>query len=150
MPLAEIVAVLATVNSIVDTVQKSGNHVATLTSYIGRLTDANSKINEIETRKAGKLTQKEALDIALTRKRIATAQGNITEHLKMAGLHDVLHDMNHIMTEQREEQQRQLAAAKERQRDRNEMMMFVGQLFGMAVGCSLFVSVAMFIFLRLF
>ena len=54
-----------------------------------------------QTKKAGKLSQKEALDIALTRKRIATAQANITQHLKMAGLHDVLHDMNNIMAEQR-------------------------------------------------
>jgi len=130
MAIAEVVAVLTAVNSLASAVFESAGHASSLSTIVGRLCNTQEKIHEVEKKHAGKLDQKSALDIALSKKRAATIQQQLADHLRMAGLHDVLHDMNQIMEEQRAAQAKEMARLKRAQKEREELINFVGQMLG--------------------
>jgi len=130
MAIAEVVAVLTAVNSLASAVSESAGHASSLSTIVGRLCNTQEKIHEVEKKHAGKLDQKSALDIALSKKRAATIQQQLADHLRMAGLHDVLHDMNQIMEEQRAAQAKEMARLKRAQKEREELINFVGQMLG--------------------
>jgi len=130
MAIAEVVAVLTAVNSLASVVSESAGHASSFLTIVGRLCNTQEKIHEVEKKHAGKLDQKSALDIALSKKRAATIQQQLADHLRMAGLHDVLHDMNQIMEEQRAAQAKEMARLKRAQKEREELINFVGQMLG--------------------
>lgn len=130
MAIAEVVAVLTAVNSLASAVSESAGHASSLSTIVGRLCNTQEKIHEVEKKHAGKLDQKSALDIALSKKRAATIQQQLADHLRMAGLYDVLHDMNQIMEEQRAAQAKEMARLKRAQKEREELIKFVGQMLG--------------------
>lgn len=130
MAIAEVVAVLTAVNSLASAVSESAGHASSLSTIVGRLCNTQEKIHEVEKKHAGKLDQKSALDIALSKKRAATIQQQLADHLRMAGLHDVLRDMNQIMEEQRAAQAKEMARLKRAQKEREELIKFVGQMLG--------------------
>lgn len=130
MAIAEVVAVLSAVNSLASAVSESAGHASSLSTIVGRLCNTQEKIHEVEKKHAGKLDQKSALDIALSKKRAATIQQQLADHLRMAGLHDVLRDMNNIMEEQRAEQAREMVRLKRAQKEREELIKLVGQMLG--------------------
>jgi len=130
MAIAEVVAVLSAVNSLASAVSESAGHASSLSTIVGRLCNTQEKIHEVEKKHAGKLDQKSALDIALSKKRAATIQQQLADHLRMAGLHDVLNDMNQIMEEQRAAQAKEMVRLKRAQKEREELIKFVGQMLG--------------------
>ena len=99
--IGEVVLALQAVNSLASAVSDSAGHAQTLGSIVGKLTKTNEAIQDCEAKHHGRLSQKEALDIALAKKRISTIRGQIRDHLMLAGLTDVLQDMDRIMSESR-------------------------------------------------
>ena len=76
------------------------------------------------------MSQKEALDIALAKKRCQTIQTQIRDHLMLAGLNDVLQDMDRIMSESRIQHEKDMAASKKRKAANRKLLSEIGQIIG--------------------
>jgi hypothetical protein len=150
MAIAEVMAVLTAVNSLASAVSESAGHASSLSGIVGKLCNTQEKIHEVEKKHAGKLDQKSALDLALSKKRARTIQQQLADHLMMAGLHDVLKDMNQIMDEQRQAQEKEMATIKRKQRERRELMRLVGQLLGIGLSTFTIGMGALFLWLKVF
>lgn len=150
MAIAEVVAVLTAVNSLASAVSESAGHASSLSTIVGRLCNTQDKIHEVEKKHAGKLDQKSALDIALSKKRAATIQQQLADHLRMAGLHDVLRDMNQIMEEQRAAQAKEMVRLKRAQKEREELIKFVGQMLGIGATVLTLAMGTLFLVLNVF
>ena len=150
MAIAEVVAVLTAVNSLASAVSESAGHASSLSTIVGRLCNTQDKIHEVEKKHAGKLDQKSALDIALSKKRAATIQQQLADHLRMAGLHDVLRDMNQIMEEQRVAQAKEMVRLKRAQKEREELIKFVGQMLGIGATVLTLAMGTLFLVLNVF
>jgi hypothetical protein len=128
--IGEIVLALQAVNSLASAVSESAGHASTLGGIVSKLTKTNDAIQTAEARYHGKMNQKEALDIALAKKRTQTIQTQIRDHLMMAGLTDVLQDMDRIMSESRIQHEKDMAALKRKRAANRKLLGEIGQIIG--------------------
>ena len=128
--IGEIVLALQAVNSLASAVSESAGHASTLGGIVSKLTKTNDAIQTAEARYHGKMNQKEALDIALAKKRTQTIQTQIRDHLMMAGLTDVLQDMDRIMSESRIQHEKDMAALKRKRAENRKLLGEIGQIIG--------------------
>ena len=128
--IGEVVLALQAVNALASAVTESAGHASTLGGIVGKLAKTNEAIQTCEFKNHGKMTQKEALDIALAKKRTQTIQTQIRDHLMMAGLNDVLQDMDKMMSESRMEHEKMMVAEKKRRAENKKLLAEIGQIVG--------------------
>ena len=126
--IGEVVLALQAVNALASAVSESAGHASTLGGIVGKLAKTNEAIQTCEFKNHGRMSQKEALDIALAKKRTATIQGQIRDHLMMAGLNDVLQDMDKMMSESRIQHEKDMVAAKKRRAANRKLLSELGQI----------------------
>ena len=126
--IGEVVLALQAVNALASAVSESAGHASTLGGIVGKLAKTNEAIQTCEFKNHGKMTQKEALDIALAKKRTQTIQTQIRDHLMLAGLNDVLQDMDRIMSESRIQHEKDMAAAKRKKAANRKLLGELGQI----------------------
>jgi len=128
--IGEIVLALQAVNSLASAVSESAGHASTLGGIVSKLTQTNEAIQTAEAHHHGRMSQKEALDIALAKKRTQTIQTQIRDHLMLAGLTDVLQDMDRIMSESRIQHEKDMAALKRKRAANRKLLGEIGQIIG--------------------
>tara|TARA_R110002167_G_scaffold258889_1_gene465406 strand:- start:289 stop:738 length:450 start_codon:yes stop_codon:yes gene_type:complete len=128
--IGEVVLALQAVNALASAVSESAGHASTLGGIVGKLTKTNEAIQTAEANNHGRMSQKEALDIALAKKRCQTIQTQIRDHLMLAGLNDVLQDMDRIMSESRIQHEKDMAASKKRKAANRKLLSEIGQIIG--------------------
>ena len=128
--IGEVVLALQAVNALASAVSESAGHASTLGGIVGKLTKTNEAIQTAEAHHHGRMSQKEALDIALAKKRTQTIQTQIRDHLMMAGLNDVLQDMDRMMSESRAEHEKMMVAEKKRRAENRKLLAEIGQIAG--------------------
>ena len=126
--IGEVVLALQAVNSLANAVSESAGHASTLGGIVGKLTKTNEAIQTCEFKNHGRMSQKEALDIALAKKRTQTIQTQIRDHLMMAGLNDVLQDMDKILSESRLQHEKDMAALKRKRAANRKLLSEIGQI----------------------
>ena len=126
--IGEVVLALQAVNSLANAVSESAGHASTLGGIVGKLTKTNEAIQTCEAKYHKKFSQKEALDIALAKKRCQTIQTQIRDHLMMAGLNDVLQDMDKILSESRLQHEKDMAALKRKRAANRKLLSEIGQI----------------------
>ena len=128
--IGEVILALQAVNALASAVSESAGHAQTLGGIVGKLTKTQDAIQECEFKNHGRMSQKEALDIALAKKRTQTIQTQIRDHLMMAGLNDVLQDMDRIMSESRTEHEKMMVAEKRKRAENRKLLGEIGQIIG--------------------
>ena len=128
--IGEVVLALQAVNALASAVSESAGHASTLGGIVGKLAKTNEAIQTCEFKNHSKMTQKEALDLALAKKRTQTIQTQIRDHLMMAGLNDVLQDMDRMMSESRMEHEKMMVAEKRRRAENRKLLGEIGQIIG--------------------
>ena len=128
--IGEVVLALQAVNALASAVSESAGHASTLGGIVGKLAKTNEAIQTCEFKNHSKMTQKEALDLALAKKRTQTIQTQIRDHLMMAGLNDVLQDMDRMMSESRMEHEKMMIAEKRRRAENRKLLGEIGQIIG--------------------
>jgi len=126
--IGEVVLALQAVNALASAVSESAGHASTLGGIVGKLTKTNEAIQTAEANNHGRMSQKEALDIALAKKRCQTIQTQIRDHLMMAGLNDVLQDMDKILSESRLQHEKDMAALKRKRAANRKLLSEIGQI----------------------
>lgn len=128
--IGEVVLALQAVNALASAVSDSAGHAQTLGSIVGKLTTTNEAIQDCEAKHHGRLSQKEALDIALAKKRTATIQAEVRDHLMLAGLTDVLQDMDRIMAESRAQHAKDMKDRKTKAAANRKLLGELGEILG--------------------
>jgi len=126
--IGEVVLALQAVNALASAVSESAGHASTLGGIVGKLTKTNEAIQTAEAHHHGRMSQKEALDIALAKKRCQTIQTQIRDHLMMAGLNDVLQDMDKILSESRIQHEKDMAALKRKKAANRKLLGELSQI----------------------
>ena len=152
MAIAEVVAVLGAVNALASAVSDSAGHARSLSSIVSKLCNTQQKIFEVEQKHHGKikLDQKSALDMSLAKKRAKTVQTQIEDHLRMAGLTDVLNDMNRILEEQRQAQVQEMADIRRAAKERAELISWIVQMVGIGASAFAISMAGLWIFLLIY
>ena len=141
--IAEVSAVLAAVNAIngaINTVRETKNNVKSASDIFARVTDASVGIAEVESQsRAGKivLSQKEAMEIALAKKKIADYDRQLKDMFLMTGNFAVYEDMKKIQADSVAAAKKgALKRAAQKQKSREQTMFILKCLF---VGISVWV-----------
>ena len=126
--IGEVVLALQAVNALASAVSESAGHASSLGGIVGKLVKTNEAIQTAESNNFGRMSQKQALDLALAKKRTQTIQTQIRDHLMLAGLNDVLQDMDKMMSESRIQHEKDLAAAKKKRAANRKLLAEIGQI----------------------
>jgi len=126
--IGEVVLALQAVNALASAVSEAAGHASTLGGIVSKLTQTNDAIQTAEAHHHGRMSPKEALNIALAKKRCQIIQTQIRDHLMLAGLNDVLQDMDRIMSESRIQHEKDMAAAKKKAAANRKLLGEIGQI----------------------
>ena len=128
--IGEVVLALQAVNALASAVSESAGHASSLGGIVGKLVKTNEAIQTAESNNFGRMSQKQALDLALAKKRTQTIQTQIRDHLMLAGLNDVLADMDKMMSESRIQHEKDMVAAKKKRAENRKLLAEIGQIAG--------------------
>lgn len=139
MAIAEItmaLSALSALNQAVSTIRESANHAADFSSIISKLSQTQNSVHEAELKHAGRMTEKQALDCALAKKRCAAIRQQIKDALILSGNTDVLKDMERILEESAVAHEKMVRQKKAAQRARAKLLREVG--FWLSIGLMCF------------
>ena len=153
MAIAEISAALtalSVLNSAVSTAKESAGHAADFGSIVQKLCKTDEAICEAEAKHSGKLTEKQALDMALAKKRVQTIRQQIKDQLILSGNQDVLREMESILDASKKEHARRMTLIRQKQKERRELMKFVSYYGSIGLAAVMFGFGVLWIFLKLY
>lgn len=152
MAIAEISAALAALsalNSAVSTAKEAAGHAGDFGSIVQKLCKTDEAICEAEAKHTGKLTEKQALDMALAKKRVQTIRQQIKDQLILSGNQDVLREMDSILDASKKEHARRMVKIRQKQKERRELMKFVGYYGSIGIVAIMFGMGALWVYLKL-
>tara|TARA_A100001015_G_scaffold286434_1_gene355095 strand:+ start:1314 stop:1781 length:468 start_codon:yes stop_codon:yes gene_type:complete len=152
--IAEVSAILSTLNAVngaINTLRDTRSNVQSLSQVFSRVTTASEGIATIEAEAAAgrrKLTPKQAMDIALAKKRISDYDKDLKDLFLMTGNMDTYNEMKRIQIQS-------VAAAKKRQKlqkahkaRRKEELTTLWLSIGVVFGVLILVLMGLFIYVK--
>ena len=109
--LAAIGSALSAINSTISTMKESAANAEDAVGLLSKFSSANQKLDDWEKKKKLKrpLTQKEAMDLSLQRRKIKNTEQQIKDVLLMSGLADVWHESERIRKQSQLDHQKYIA-----------------------------------------
>lgn len=137
--IAEVSAVIGALNAVngaLGTLRETRSNVSSLSNVFSKVTTAASGIAEVEAKaKSGKITlsQKEAMDIALAKKKIQDYDKQLKDLFLMTGNMDTYNDMKRIQAQSVAAAKKRAARAKANKAARNHELLQAALIITIAV-----------------
>ena len=131
-----VIAGLRAVNELVAQAKEAGSSAASLGGIVGRFTDLDGQIRQIEERSLKRpMTVRESAQISIAKRQCATAMQNIRDAMLMSGNMATYKEMMDRVEESRAQWEKQIAQKKKAAQARRKLMKEIAQWTLIGVLC---------------
>jgi len=121
--VAMVLSALKALNEGISTVKESGGN---LSSIVGKWAEADEKVRDVEVKKTGKMSYKEALDMESAKRQLANFDQQLKDICMMQGQFDLYKSIKARMEESRLQHVKDVAIMRKKRKEMRELINFLG------------------------
>ena len=124
--IGEVALVLSALKALNDGIATVRESKGNLSSIVGKWAEADEKVRDVEVKKTGKMSYKEALDMESAKRQLANFDQQLKDICMMQGQYDLYTSIKSRMEESRLQHVKDVARMRKKRKELKELMNFLG------------------------